>query len=79
MFCNHSGNHAIYRLNVVRHKKRDDHTLSLQLHCKKLSLPITFVKFPRHASSQHAGLAADNSGRDQKGAAAILGFPNVVS
>ncbi len=40
MFCHHSGNHAIYWLNVVRHKKRDDHTLSLQLRCKKLSPPL---------------------------------------
>ncbi len=27
--------------------------------------------------TQHAGLAADNLGRDQKGVTAILGFPNV--
>ncbi len=30
-----------------------------------------------HASSEHAGLAADNLGRDQKGVTTILGFPNV--
>ncbi len=40
MFCNHSGSHATYWLNVVRHKKRDGHTLSLQLRCKKLSPPL---------------------------------------
>ncbi len=77
-FCHHSGNHVILWLNVARHKKRDDHTLSLHLRCKKLSPPcVKFVKFPRHASSQHAGLTAGNLGRDQKGFAAILGFPNV--
>ncbi len=40
MFCHHSGNHTISWLNIVRHKKRDDHTLSPQLRCKKLSPPL---------------------------------------
>ncbi len=40
MFCHHSGDHAISWLNVVRHKKCDDHTLNLQLWCKKLSHPL---------------------------------------
>ncbi len=75
MFCHHSGNHAILWLNVVRYKKCDDQTLSLQL--RNFPLRYTSVKFPRHASSEHAGLAADNIGRDQKGVTTILGFPNV--
>ncbi len=30
----------VIMLNVVRHKKRDDQTLSLQLRCKKPSFPL---------------------------------------
>ncbi len=61
-------------LSVVRNVT----STCLAFNCDVRIYPLrqTFLKFPRHASSQHAGLEADNLGRDQRGVAAILGFPN---